>query len=79
MLEENIFQAETVTYNHIMKAENRAREVTAVGAAKHLYQVFVAFEVTDQLVHQLSVLHKASKPDMKETCHSQDESKLRAN
>ncbi len=59
MFEEDLFEAETVTDDHILRAEYCAREETAVRAAEDLDQVSLPLEVAHQLLNQLNIFHKA--------------------
>jgi hypothetical protein len=60
LLEKSILEAWAVTDDHIFRAEDRARKMTAIWTAENLYQVFTTLEVTQQLVHQLNILHETS-------------------
>jgi hypothetical protein len=60
VLDESIVKAEAITDDHVLRAENRARKVTTIGAAKDLNQVLFALETTHQLMYQLNVFHEIS-------------------
>ena len=60
VFDESIVKAEAVTDDHVLRAENCARKVTAVGAAKDFNQVLFALEITHQLMYQLDVFHEIS-------------------
>ena len=79
VLEKCIVKVESITDDHILRAEGRARKVTAIGTAKNFDQVFLAFEVTHQLMYQLNVHHKASDLRHEGNMHILRRSKLQAN
>ncbi len=58
VLDESIVKAEAITDDHVLRAENRARKVTAIGAAKDFNQVLFALEIAHQLMYQLNVFHE---------------------
>ena len=79
VFEKCIVKIESVTDDHILRAESRARKVTAIGAAKNLDQVFLALEIAHQLMYQLNVLHKTSALRHEGNMYILRRSKLRAN
>lgn len=78
MPEQNLLKVGTVADNYILRAENRARKVTAIGSAENLDQVFLPFEITHQMMNQLNVFHETPNSSMMETYDLNINSKLRA-
>ena len=60
VFDESIVKAEAITDDHVLRAENCARKVTTIGAAKDFNQVLFALETTHQLMYQLNIFHEIS-------------------
>ena len=58
MFEKNFLETDSVADDNILRTENCACKVTAIGATEHLDQVFVTCKGTHQLMDQLNILHE---------------------
>ena len=55
--DENFFKAGSVAYNDILRAEHGARKMAAIWSTEHFDQVFMALDITHQLLNQLNGFH----------------------
>jgi hypothetical protein len=58
VFDKDFIQADAVTDNDIVRAENSACKVAAIRSAEDFDQALIALEVTHQLLHKLDVFQK---------------------
>lgn len=65
MPEQSCFLAGAVADDHILRAENRACNVTAVMAAEYFNQIVMPFKIARDLLDKAQALHKTPRTFIK--------------